>query len=206
MSTPGPPYGPYHPPVPSPSPYTPNPYQPFQPVPAKKNRSRMKRIGKWMTWIGAIILVACVATGIVLAVIGFSKIAGQADDIFAIDTTTTRTFSDGDSLQLFAPEDSVTPTCTFDGPADVTGGSEVSTNFGYDGQQIESFRTVEIKASGSYTITCDRPAYAAPALSAGEIAMSVVGILLAVFGGGFGFILTVVGIVLWVVGARSASA
>lgn len=43
--------------------------------------------------------------GVVLAVFGFGKVASQTDNVFEINTTATRSFSAGDSLQLFAGED-----------------------------------------------------------------------------------------------------
>ena len=61
-----------------------------------------------------------------------------------------------------------------------------------------------IPVDGSYTITCDEQTFAAPALTGRQVFAAAAGILIAILGGGFGFLLTIIGIVLWVVGARSA--
>ena len=198
------PADPDHPPVPPAAPYGPAGYQPYGPPPTK-NRSGMRRAGKWMTWIGVIILVGCVAAGVVLAVFGFGKVASQTDNVFEINTTATRSFSAGDSLQLFAGEDaSRRPNCRFDGPAPVQSGPDVTSTIHHDGQSIETFRTVTIPVDGSYTITCDEQTFAAPALTGRQVFAAAAGLLIAILGGGFGFLLTIIGIVLWVVGARSA--
>ncbi|ACY20663.1 hypothetical protein Gbro_1380 [Gordonia bronchialis DSM 43247] len=60
-----------------------------------------------------------------------------------------------------------------------------------------------IPVDGSYTITCDEQTFAAPALTGRQVFAAAAG-MIAILGGGFGFLLTIIGIVLWVVGARSA--
>ncbi|MDL9937941.1 hypothetical protein QSJ18_14400 [Gordonia sp. ABSL1-1] len=194
--------------------YEPYSYEPQSPPghypppgpPQRRDRTRLRNAGKWMTWIGVTLLVVCVAVGATLAIIGFSKIAGQVDELFPVDPTARHVVAAGDSLQMFTFDDAARdPHCSYRGPGQVMAGPNVETSFGYHGRQLRTFDVVRFPVAGTYTIVCDGPAFAAPALKSGQILMGVVGLLLAIFGGGFGMLLIVVGLLMWLVfGRRTA--
>lgn len=161
----------------------------------------MVRLSKWLIAVGAVILVISVVAGIVLAVMGFSRVADIGSQAFDIDGSTSRHFDADESIQLYVagtqdhPADSL-PTCTVSGPAPTRPGPSQSSTFTRNHSSITSFASYTFTEAGTYQITCDSPGVvAAPPVSVSGILSGVGGILLAVFGGLAGAVLAVLGVV-----------
>lgn len=166
----------------------------------------MAKVGKWFTILGLVIMLASVAVGVFFAATGFGQVKGLAEDAFVIDDgEMTKRFDAGDEIYLFGQtvgNESERPNCRFDGPAPTrTIKSHYDTTFTYEGKSVTSYQGVGFTKSGTYTITCDSYTVATSDLSVTGIFQGVGGVLLAVFGGGAGLVLVIVGGVLWIVGA-----
>ncbi len=150
------------------------------------------------------ILVASVAVGVVLAVSGISQVVDQADQAFVVDPRAEHRYDAGDTFALFRPPDNTaaTPSCEITGPAALERGTDVTAEFPpYDGTQVRSFDSYEVVEAGTYSFLCsDRVVVAT--IDLGGIFSGVGGVLLAVFGGGFGAVLLLIGIVLWAIAGR----
>ena len=88
-----------------------------------------------------------------------------------------------------------------DFPVLAEGTLEETTEFTFDGSGVESFDSFEVVESGTYSFQCDSPAVVA-SIDASGVLSGVGGVLLAVVGGGFGGLLALVGIVLWIIAGR----
>ncbi|MDH3047606.1 hypothetical protein [Gordonia alkanivorans] len=187
------------------NPYEPGPYGPpggYPPPPPRKDRTGMRLWGKILTAVGIVILVASLAIGVALAVGGISQVVDQADQAFVVDPTGEQNYDAGDTFALFTPESSAgEPSCEITGPAAPERTSEVTTEFTYDGTQVKSFESFEVKEPGTYSFICSERVVVA-SIDLGGIFSGVGGVLLAVFGGGFGAVLLLIGIVLWVIAGR----
>lgn len=166
----------------------------------------MAKVGKWFTILGLVIMLASVAVGVFFAATGFGKVSDMADNAFVIDTgEVTKRFDAGDEIYLFGHTSGTEvqrPNCRFDGPAPTKSiTSNYDTTFTYDGNTVKSYQGVRFTRSGTYTITCDSYTVATPDLTATGILQGVGGVLLATFGGGAGLLLTILGGILWIIGA-----
>ena len=187
-----------------------NPYQSgpygapggYPPPTPPKDRSGMRLWGKILTAVGIVVLVASLAIGIALAVGGISQVVDQAEQAFVVDPTGEQNYAAGETFALFTPESSAgDPSCEITGPAALERESGVTTEFTYDGTQVRSFESFGVKESGTYSFTCsDRVVVAT--IDLGGIFSGVGGVLLAVFGGGLGAVLLLIGIVLWAIAGR----
>lgn len=166
----------------------------------------MKTAGKWLTWTGLAIAIVTVIAGVVMAVIGFGKLAEVVDDSFRVTGPTSHTAQADEVLVLYSPRDSATavPVCAITGPAPTQPGPrQPSGDFTYDSSTIAPFASYRFTQAGQYTIDCDRSGVVAgPELPVAGIFTGAGGILLAVFGGLGGAALLVLGVILWVVGAN----
>ncbi|WP_439032062.1 hypothetical protein [Gordonia terrae] len=169
--------------------------------PPRKDRSGMRRWGKILTLVGVVILVLSVAVGVVLAVAGIGDVVDQADKAFEVNPTAEQYYDAGDTFQLFSSAANGVPSCEITGPAALESGTNTSTEFTFDGSGVESFDSFEVVESGTYSFRCDSPAVVA-SIDASGIFSGVGGVLLAVFGGGLGGLLALVGIVLWIIAGR----
>ncbi|UPW10580.1 hypothetical protein M1C59_07035 [Gordonia terrae] len=181
----------------------PGPYGGYPPPPPpRKDRAGMRRWGKILTLVGVVILVLSVAVGVILAVAGIGNVVDQADKAFQVDPTAEQYYDAGDEFQLFSTSASNgVPACEITGPAALAPGTNTTTEFTFDGSGVESFDSFQVVESGTYSFRCDSPAVVA-SLDASGIFSGVGGVLLAVFGGGLGGLLALVGIVLWIVAGR----
>lgn len=168
----------------------------------------MRTTGKWLTWSGLAIVLVTVIAGIALAINGFGKLTDVVDQSFTVDGPTSYTASAGEVLYLYGPNSStgsVDPVCEVTGPAPVQPGPLRTGSLTFDGTDVSSFKSYRFTTAGQYTIQCDTPGIVAgPELPVGGIVSGAGGVLLAVFGGGLGAVLLILGIVLWVVGANRA--
>ncbi|MFE0749421.1 hypothetical protein [Gordonia sp. NPDC058843] len=172
------------------------------PPPPRKDRAGMRRWGKILTLVGVVILVLSVAVGVILAVAGIGNVVDQADKAFEVNPTAEQYYDAGDDFQLFSTSASNgVPACEITGPAALASGTNTTTEFTFDGSGVESFDSFEVVESGTYSFRCDSPAVVA-SLDASGIFSGVGGVLLAVFGGAFGGLLALVGIVLWIIAGR----
>ncbi len=167
----------------------------------------MAGVGKVLTWLGAALMLICVVVGVILAVNGFGKVADQTSQAFAINGSVTRHLDADTELTLYAPGtvsgpySDPLPTCAVTGPGVERVSTMQSGSFTFDNTTVRSFAQYRITAAGDYVIDCgDGYAVGAPPLSLSGVFSGVGGVLLAVFGGGLGLLVTIVGIILWVVG------
>lgn len=170
----------------------------------------MKRWGIGLTIAGGLICVLAVVGAVIAGFVGFGGAVPEDSQITRVSGTTTVTAVGDDAMYLYVPETAPAADCVITDPtgAPVTGASTFSSSFTYEGQLYESFlRFGGAEApDGDFTITCvGSDVIAAPAVSAGAITGGVLGILLGVFGGIGGFLVLVLGIILWIVGARRAN-
>lgn len=193
----------------APNPYQPGPNQPgpygyggYPPPAPPKDRTGMRLWGKILTAVGVVILVASVAIGVVLAVSGISQVVDQADQAFVVDPRAEHRYDAGDTFALFRPDNAAaTPSCEITGPAALERGSDVTAEFPYDGTQVRSFDSYKVVEAGTYSFLCSGRVVVAT-IDLGGIFSGVGGVLLAVFGGGFGAVLLLIGIVLWAIAGR----
>ncbi|MFT4126409.1 MAG: hypothetical protein QM662_09280 [Gordonia sp. (in: high G+C Gram-positive bacteria)] len=165
-------------------------------------------MGKVMTIFGVLVVVVCVTVGVVFAVRGFAQVTTVTDAAYEIVGPTSHTYAAGDEVQLYVrgtanhyPE--ALPNCRVGGPAAPATGPNATNTFTYQGTSITSFRSYRFTRAGKYTLDCgDAHVIAAPPLSATGVVSGVGGVLLAVFGGGTGAVLFIIGIILWVVGRK----
>lgn len=166
----------------------------------------MRKWGKILAIVGAIMLVVCVVVGVILAVTGIGRAAGTADKGTTFTGSTSVTLEAGQKVQLYAPDDAATPMCEVT-PADKVGDAPVqSSEVTSGGVTWESFDGFTATEAGSYQITCDgtTQVLAAPPVSIGGIFAGVGGILLGVLGGGLGLLMLIVGLVLFFIGRGKA--
>ena len=170
------------------------------PPPPRKDRAGMRRWGKILTLLGVLILVLSVTVGVVMAIAGIGNVADKA---FEVNPTAEQYYDAGDEFQLFSSSSSTNgvPACEITGPAALASGTNSTTEFTFDGSGVESFDSFEVVESGTYSFQCDSPAVVA-SIDASGILSGVGGVLLAVVGGGFGGLLALVGIVLWIIAGR----
>lgn len=168
------------------------------PPPPRKDRAGMRRWGKILTLLGVLILVLSVTVGVVMAIAGIGNVADKA---FEVNPTAEQYYDAGDEFQLFSSSTNGVPACEITGPAALASGTNSTTEFTFDGSGVESFDSFEVVESGTYSFQCDSPAVVA-SIDASGILRGVGGVLLAVVGGGFGGLLALVGIVLWIIAGR----
>lgn len=174
-------------------------YPGYPPPPApRKDRAGMRRWGKILTLLGVLILVLSVTVGVVMAIAGIGNVADKA---FEVNPTAEQYYDAGDEFQLFSSSTNGVPACEITGPAALASGTNSTTEFTFDGSGVESFDSFEVVESGTYSFQCDSPAVVA-SIDASGILSGVGGVLLAVVGGGFGGLLALVGIVLWIIAGR----
>ncbi len=175
-------------------------YPGYPPPPApRKDRAGMRRWGKILTLLGVLILVLSVTVGVVMAIAGIGNVADKA---FEVNPTAEQYYDAGDEFQLFSSSSTNgVPACEITGPAALASGTNSTTEFTFDGSGVESFDSFEVVESGTYSFQCDSPAVVA-SIDASGILSGVGGVLLAVVGGGFGGLLALVGIVLWIIAGR----
>jgi len=176
----------------------------------------MTRAGKWLTAVGAVILVAGVVGGVLIAVNGFRSVLAFGDEEIKVNgpgNSITHHFDAGEKIALYTYGANgvyvgPTPKCDVTGPAPLKPGSSVVNSVTVNQRSRISFASFVVEQSGQYRFTCDQSGVTiAPPLSSVGILGGVGGIFLAVFAGIIGVVLLLVGIVLWVVGrgrARSA--
>ncbi|MGW0038175.1 hypothetical protein [Gordonia sp. NPDC003376] len=167
----------------------------------------MAGVGKVLTGLGAALMLISVVVGVILAVSGFGKVADQTSQAFAINGSVTRHLDAGAQLTLYAPGTTAgpypdpLPACAVTGPGVERDSTTQSSSFTFDNTTVRSFAQYRITAAGEYVIDCGNGyAVGAPPLSLSGVFSGVGGVLLAVFGGGLGLLVTIVGVILWVVG------
>lgn len=179
----------------------------------------MRSIGRILFWVGGTLLVVSIVAGIFLAVFGFGRLADSIADTTPVAGPTQVTLEEGDRLMYYVPgvadstdehsdSQSYSPAadanCSATGP-DAQDLSSTWTNTSTtNGETRVSDGGFEAGAAGDYTVTCapvpDVEVVLAPPVDASGVLGGVGGILLAVFGAlGFG-IITVTGLILWLVG------
>lgn len=172
----------------------------------------MKRAGVWLTWSGATIMLLSLVAFVVL-LIGVIRAAGGGEDNVRVsgpDHSARVYFEAGDEAMLWATRPAgisliETPTCEVDGPAEVQPGPNVRSSTTVLNTTKESFASLRFVETGWYTFTCDSAGVeVGPPVNITGSALQFFGVFMAVVVGVLGLIMTGVGIVLWVVGARRA--
>lgn len=170
---------------------------------AKTPGRTMKKAGTIVLVLGVIVLVASVAIGVIVAVVSIRGSVSAVADGTRFTGSTEVHVEQGDVLQLYHLDGKETPTCEVIGadgsePEHAIQTSSVDLS---DGSWV-SFEQYRATTTQDYTVTCDsqEQLLAAPPLSVGGIFAGVGAILLAIFGGGIGFVAAVVGLILMLVG------
>lgn len=172
----------------------------------------MKRAGVWLTWSGAAIMLISIVA-IVALLIGGIRAAGGGEDNVRVsgpENSARVYFEAGDEALLWVTGPAGVsvrdkPTCAIDGPADVQPGTNVRSSVTTRNMTRESFASLRFVETGWYTFTCDRSGVeVGPPVDIASSALQFFGVFAAILTGGAGLIMTIVGIVLWVIGARRA--
>lgn len=211
----------------------PGPPRHAQGPPGRTPGKRMRSIGRALFWIGGVLVVLCIAAGVILAVTGFSRVAESASISHPVDGPTEVDLEAGDSMMYYVPgmvdtsssgsgsgssagSDSDSPNyvavgsanCSAVGPAVIDirpGGMRSTTSSGGETRVSDGgFRADE---AGTYTVTCSPDADVAVTLSpptnVSGILSGIGGVLAGVFGT-LGFgAITLLGLILWLVGRDS---
>ncbi|MFV0434389.1 MAG: hypothetical protein ACK5LO_10455 [Leucobacter sp.] len=171
----------------------------------------MKVAGIWIAIVGAAIIVGCVLGGVFMAVNGLRPMVMFSDseiDVGDSGNTLEHYFDAGQEMQLYTNGANgvyvgTIPNCDIDGPAPVKHGASTRSSVTIGARSRISFQSVVFPESGTYAITCDQSGVTvAPPASAVGLMSGIGGIFLTFFGGALGFVVLIVGIVLWVLGAR----
>jgi hypothetical protein len=172
----------------------------------------MRKGGKILLVIGLIVLVVSVVAGVILAVVNIGGAAKTVGELETFSGSTEYSAEAGEEFQLYYQTGNSIPMCEVvgaDGSEPQPGGISTST-IGDGDESWTSFDSYKASSAQTYTITCDSDSDAelavGPPLSVAGIFAGVGGILLAAFGGGFGFVLAVVGLILLLVGRSKAKA
>jgi len=161
--------------------------------------ARRSRAGMIVLIVGAVILLGSIAAGVVLAVVGFGGIADDtAKNEILSGGQGVITLEEGEARSLYAEAGQPTPECTVLDPtgAPPQDGGIQSSTITYDGTSWSSFENFRAGAAGEYQVSCGATVMVGPPVSIGGIFAGVGGILAAVFGGAFGLLLVVIGLVL----------
>lgn len=185
--------------------------------------TRMRGIGRALFWIGGVLMVVCVAGGVVLAIAGFSRVADTAAVAYPVDGPTEIDLEAGERMMYYVPgivdpstTDSESPSylpvgsagCSASGPSvtDIRPGGTRSTTT-HNGETRVTDGGFTAEQAGTYTVTCSPDpgvdVTAAPPTDVVGILSGIGGVLGGVFGAlGFGAV-TLLGLVLWLVGRDS---
>lgn len=191
----------------------------------------MRGVGRALFWIGAVLMVVCLAAGIVLAITGFSRVAETASISHPVDGPTEIDLEAGEQMLYYVPgvvdpsstdpgpsasDDGDSPSyaaagsanCSTTGPAvtEIRPGGTKHTTSSAGGTRVSDGGFTADEA-GTYTVTCSPDAgidvVLAPPTDVRGILSGIGGVLTGVFGTlGFGLV-TVLGLVLWLVGRDS---
>lgn len=160
-------------------------FDPARPVPTKRRRP-------WLMIIGAVLIIIAVASAATATVLGFRE--AQAIESQEMDVNAqTVTLEEGDSATVYS--ESPDAQCTSDGPeGQRTNTGESATKLSMGSGDRYDVMTVEADASGDYSVEC-RAGFVVHEGSYGWAFGFPIGCAL----GCLGFVLFVIGLVLWLV-------
>lgn len=164
------------------------------------------RVGPILAVVGALMVVAAVVLGLFVGR-GMLGIVPSPADITPVSGETVVRVDEAAPLYLYAPVGRM-PTCDIVGPtAEVPNISlgGVSYTFPLENQSYEAVARIggPGQPEGEYTVTCDQPGLVvAPPVDLRGIFVAVGGLLGVTALGGTGFVLVVVGLILWLWGRR----
>ena len=173
------------------------------PVTSPSARRGGGRAGKRLMIVGGVIIVLSLLVGGIIFAIGAVRTSDPGIEFELIDGgSTTLTLEEGEAVQLYHPEGSTVPSCTVTGPEgaqpellDAQSGS-----VDMDSLTWVAFEGHRATAAGEHEISCPGESIViGPQMALGAI-FGMVGGMLAVISGGFvGFVVLLVGLVLWLV-------
>lgn len=186
--------------------YAPGSYSPPSNPEAGKG---LRKWGKILSILGAIILALSVIGGIILSVVGFGKVISDVDEATYFSGTSSVTVESGNIIQLYALEGQSVPTCEVVGADGLspTVGTGQSSTVGWNGQNWVSFQSFASSSTQEYTISCtpsDAQIMVAPPVAIGSAFAAAGGIILGILGGTLGFVLLVIGLILYFIGRSKA--
>lgn len=171
-----------------------------------------RRAGMIMMVIGGIFIIAAIVIGIISTVAAGRGLADIADSAEQINGQTTVTLEEGNTRTLLGTSDAVSCTVTDPNgnnialaePIDIDNTTETE-----QGVSVGALAQFDATVDGDYTITCTGgQAYLAPELSGGLFA-GLLGIAGSLTAGFIGFVLGLIGLIVWIVGrgqdSRAAS-
>lgn len=173
-------------------------YGPSTPVPTR--RSGMRTAGKWIFFIGLVLSLVTLAATIWGGVQVFRAATAMESSTIPVEGATTVPMTDR-SMRLIISSGTETPSCTVtapDGSSVPTTPDQAMRDIATD-QQFRVVGTITAEAAGDYTVECSGPAEITGALPASAVVggTAVALGLLALIPLG---ILTLVGLILWLVG------
>lgn len=178
-----------------------------QPVSTAAPAPRKCRGPKILMIIGAVIAVLAFVAGAVVGVLGLVRASSTAQDMVTVSGTGSYTAEADELVVIYRPEGAEVPTCQVLPPDGGTAGEGNSVNYSitYNGSTWESFDSFTAKTAGEYQFDCSGDTIAVgPPVSVGGILAGVGGILSAVFGGGFGLLLFLIGLIWFFVGRKKS--
>lgn len=179
-----------------------------QPVSTAAAPAPRKRRGpKILMIIGAAIAVLAFGVGAVAAVLGLSTAGSTAQDMVTMNGTGSYTAEADELVVVYRPEGAPDPTCQVLPPDGGTAGEGNSVEYSMtvNGTTWESFDSFTATTAGEYQFDCAGDTIAVgPPVSVGGILAGVGGILSAVFGGGFGLLLFLIGLIWFFVGRKKS--
>lgn len=172
---------------------------------APKPKSGMKKTGAVFAIVGGIILVLSLVGGLLLLGSSVSEAMEQQEQGTEIQGSGTAQLETDHSYTVYRKESAPAPSCQISGPGSVNTGSGQSDDPGYtdsDGEEWVPVDTIEVTQAGKYRVVCDSSdsILIVQPLSAGTLLNAGFAMLILLGGGSLGFILLVLGLILFFVG------
>ncbi|WP_198394860.1 hypothetical protein [Brevibacterium yomogidense] len=180
---------------------------------------RMRAVGRVLFWIGAALIVVCLVIGTIVAITGFTRVADTASDTTVVAGPTDVTLEEGERLLFYVPGEPGEPNvysdsppvvatadanCTVTGPAPREIRSPGAHRVTLNGETRVSDGGFEAESAGTYTTTCapvpDVEVTLGPPTDVGGILGGIGGVFIGVFGAIGSGVITILGLVLWLVG------
>lgn len=179
----------------------------YQPAPSGRPAGRAKsRLGMILTIVGAVLLLAGVGVGVSVGR-GVGELVPDPSQVTPVVGETYVTVEGGDLLVLYAPS-TMMPSCDIMGPTEEVPDIDLagaSYSFPLDSVTYESVAKVggPGQPEGEYLVDCEEEGLIlAPPLDVSGMVGTVVGLFAAIGLGIVGFVLLVVGLIVWMLKRR----
>lgn len=182
--------------------------------PGPRKGAGMKKAGGWMSIIGAVILVLSVVGGVIMGVIGGKALASLGSQIQQMQATQTVTLHEGEIRLLLQQGSGSQPTCELQalpgsaGQAELTSTSAEYSNLSVpvSGTEYSAFSQITVSQTGEFRLSCQSTAPSQVLMTqdiSGLVGSTLLlggGVLLGFLSGGLGFLMLIIGLILFLVG------